>query len=125
MRHNAPAAFSAFRTQINNPVRLLDDVEMVLDDQHGVSQIHKPLQHVEQFSHVVKMQSRRRLIENVERPARLPLGKLARQLDALRFPAGKRRGGLPQRHVPEPHVHQRRKLLLNLRNVFEQFQRIG
>src|SRR5215475_18633 len=43
LRHDAPAAFAAFRAQINNPVRLLDDVEMMLDNQHGVSQIHESL----------------------------------------------------------------------------------
>ncbi len=53
----------------------------------------------------------------------LALGKLARQLDALRFAARQGRRGLPQRHVTQADFHQRRQLLLNLRNILEQLQR--
>src|SRR5215469_16519937 len=98
---------------------------MVLDDQHGVAEIDEAVQHVKQLAHVIEMQSRRGLIQNVQRAAGLAFGKLSRQLDALRFAAGKRRRGLPQRYVAESYVHERRKPLLNLGNVFQEFQRLG
>ena len=98
---------------------------MVLDDQHGVAKIDQAVQHVKQLAHVVEMQSRRWLIQDVQRAAGLAFGKFARQFDALGFAAGKRRRGLPQRYVAESHVHQRRKLLLNLGNVFQEFKRLG
>src|SRR5438034_6763836 len=98
---------------------------MVLDDQHGVTKIDQAVQHVKQLAHVVEMQSRRWLIQDVQRAAGLAFGKFARQFDALGFAAGKRRRGLPQRYVAESHVHQRRKLLLNLGNVFQEFKRLG
>src|SRR6266446_6367554 len=51
---DAPAAFTAFGAEINNPVSLFDHVEMVLNDEHGVAEIDEALQDVEKFSHVVE-----------------------------------------------------------------------
>src|SRR5216684_139525 len=55
---DAPAAFTAFGAEVDDPVSLFDDVEMVLDDQHGVAEIDEALQDVEKFSHVVEMEAR-------------------------------------------------------------------
>src|SRR5205807_426284 len=63
---DAASAFTAFGAEINNPVGLLDDVEVMLDDEHRVPEVNEPLQNVEKFSHVVKMQTRSGLVENVE-----------------------------------------------------------
>src|SRR5271156_3471013 len=38
LRDNTPAFFAAFGPEVNNPVGLLDDIEMVLDDQDGISE---------------------------------------------------------------------------------------
>src|SRR6266852_8760217 len=119
LRHDAAAALPAFGAKVNNPVCLFDDVEMVLNDKHRVAKVHEALQNVEQLAHVVKMQASRRLIEDVERAPGLAFRKLAREFNALRFAARKRRGGLAQRDVAEADIHERGKLLLNLRNVFE------
>ena len=56
--------------------------------------------------HVLEVQARGGLVQNVERPAGLALAQLARQLDALRFAARKRRGGLAQMNVAQTHVVQ-------------------
>ena len=76
LRHNSAATLPAFRTEIDDPVRLFDHVQVVFDDQHGVTKLHQTLQHVEQFPHIIKVQSGGRLVENVERPARLALAKV-------------------------------------------------
>ena len=34
---DAAAAFAAFGTEVDDPVGLFDDVEMMLDDEHGVA----------------------------------------------------------------------------------------
>src|SRR5437867_748107 len=34
LRHDSAACISTFRAEINNPIRLLDYVQVVLDDQH-------------------------------------------------------------------------------------------
>ena len=55
LRDYTSTTFAAFRAQIYNPVGLFDDVEVMLDDQHGVAETHEPLQYRQEFSHVVKM----------------------------------------------------------------------
>src|SRR5258708_151875 len=94
---DAAAAFAAFGAEVDDPVGLLDDVEVVLDDEHGVAEIDEALQDVEEFSNVVEMQAGGGLVENVKRAAGLAFGKLASEFDALRFAAGKRGGGWARR----------------------------
>src|SRR5207245_1233686 len=83
------------------------------------------LQNVEKFSHVVEVQAGGGLVEDVERAAGLALGELASQLDALGLAAGKGGGGLAEGDVTEADFDKRRKSLLNLRNVFEEVERVG
>src|SRR5437879_10746457 len=46
---DAAAAFAAFGAEVNDPIGLLDDVEVVLDDEHGVAEIDEALQDVEEL----------------------------------------------------------------------------
>ena len=70
------------------------------------------------------MQAGGGLVQDVEGAARLAAAQFAAQLDALRLAAGKRGGGLAQMDVSQAHVHQRLQLHANLRNVFQQRQRL-
>src|SRR5258706_9990931 len=98
---NAPAAFAAFGAKVNNPVGLFDDVKVMLDDEHGISEIDEALQNVKQFAHVIEVQACRGLVKNVKRAASLTLGKFTSQFDALRFTAGKSGCGLTESDVPQ------------------------
>jgi hypothetical protein len=69
--HNSPARFTALWAQVDDPVSLLDDVQVMLDDQDGIAKRHQALQHVEQLPHVIEMQASRGFIENIERASRL------------------------------------------------------
>jgi len=119
LRDDAAAAFAAFRAEVDDPVGLLDDVEIVLDDQDGVAERDEALENIEEFADVVEVKAGGGLIENVKRAAGLALGKFARELDALRFAAGKRGGGLAELDIAETDFNERGKFLLNLGNVFE------
>lgn len=46
----------ALRTEVDNPVRRLDDLEIVFDDQDGVAGIGQPVQHIEELADVVEVQ---------------------------------------------------------------------
>ena len=72
-----------------------DDVEVVLDDEHGVARVGELLQHVDQLVDVRHVQSRGRLVEDIDRAAGGALAKLRRQLHALRLAAGERRALWP------------------------------
>ena len=50
------AAIAAFRTQVNQPVRNFDDVEIVFDDQDRVAGIDKSLKHFNLLVNVRGMQ---------------------------------------------------------------------
>ena len=66
---DAAAVFAAFRAKVDDVVGGFDDVEVVFDDQHRVSQRNQALQHVEQFVNVGEMQSRCRFVKDVDGPA--------------------------------------------------------
>ena len=118
-RDHHSSALAALRTQVDDPVRGLDHVELMFDHHHSVAQIHKAVQHVEQLTHVLEMQTGGRLIQNVQRFPGLPPAQLARELDALGFAAGKRGRRLPQVQISEADFDQRLQLGFDLRNIFE------
>ncbi len=62
-RDDMAAFVSGTRTQIDQPIGGLDDVEIVFDDNYRMTSIHEPLKHVQQDPHIVEVQSRRGLIK--------------------------------------------------------------
>ena len=118
------AAVAALGAEVDDPVGGLDDVEVVLDDEHGVAGIDQALQHDQQLAHVVEVQAGGRLVEDVEgAPGAAPL-QLARELDALRLAAGQRRRRLAEMHVAQPDVVERLELAPDRRDVLEEVQRL-
>src|SRR5262249_55960029 len=81
---DAAAGASALGTEVDDVVGAFDDIEVVLDDDDRVAHGHEPIENAEQLFDVVEVQARRRLVEDVERAARLALAELAAQLDSLR-----------------------------------------
>src|SRR5438445_6395272 len=63
------ARLAALRPEVDDPVGLLDHVEVVLDHEHRVPGVDEPLQHLEQLLDVGEVQTRGRLVEDVERLA--------------------------------------------------------
>ena len=73
-RNDLSAAYPAFRPEIDNPVGRLNDLEVVLDDDDGISLIPELVKHLKELSDVVEMQAGRRLVEYIERRARTAFG---------------------------------------------------
>ena len=65
--HDAAAVRATFGTQIDYVVSALDHIQVVFDDDDSVADAYQTLQHVEQLVHIRKMQTRRRLVEDVNR----------------------------------------------------------
>jgi len=105
----ATAAGAAFGSQIDHPIGGLDDLQVVLDDDHGVAQLHQSVQEAQQFADVIEMETRRRLVQQIESASRRALAKLASQLDTLRLTSRQGGGGLPQVDIPQPHLIERRE----------------
>ena len=72
-------------------VRGLDDIQVVLDDQHGAAAVAQPLQNLQQALDVVRVQAGCGLVQHIEGFAGIAAGELRGQLDALRLAAGKLR----------------------------------
>jgi hypothetical protein len=63
----AAAAIAAFRTQIDDPIRLGHDIQIVLDDDDRVAGIDETMQNLQQLLDVGHVQTHRRLIEHIQR----------------------------------------------------------
>ena len=85
---DAAARAPSLGSEVDDPIRRLHDVELMLDNQHGVALIHELVQDAEQQAYVLEVKTGSGFVQNVERPACAPLGELRRQLDALGLAAG-------------------------------------
>jgi recombinational DNA repair ATPase RecF len=118
------AAIAAFGADIDDPVGGLDDVEIVLDHHHRVALVDQLVQHFQELAHILEMQARGRLVEDVERAAGGALRQLLRQLHPLRLAARERRRLLAHLDVAEAHAHQRVHLLADRRHRLEEVLRV-
>src|SRR5512133_2016381 len=66
-RDDLTAGLAAFGTEVDDPVGLLDHIQIVLDHEHGVPGVDQSLQDVEQLLDVREVEPGRRLVEDVER----------------------------------------------------------
>ena len=88
------AAVASLGAEVDDVVGSLDDVEIMLNDKHGVATVHQRLQHFDQSVDVSGVKSRCRLVQHEYRFAGRTFGKLGSQLNALRLTAGKCGGRL-------------------------------
>ena len=52
---NLAAAFAALGADIDDPVRGLDHVQIVLDHHDGIALIDQAVQHLQQLAHILEM----------------------------------------------------------------------
>src|ERR1700682_2240937 len=110
--------------QVDDVIRGLEDVEVVLDDDHRVAGIDEPVQDVEQPLDVGEVQTGGRLVEDVESLPRITPAELFRQLDPLRLTTGELGRRLSQADVAEAHLAQRLQLALDLGDAVEELGRL-
>ncbi len=65
-RDNFAAARPAFRTQIDDPIRRADDIEIVFDDQQAAAVFDDAFEGCQELGDVVEMQTRGGLVADVE-----------------------------------------------------------
>src|SRR4051794_5939278 len=118
------ATSTALGSEIHDPIRRLDHVEIVLDHQYRVPAIDEPVQHVQEQTDVLEMQTSRGLVEDVQSPPRIALRELGRELYPLRLTARKRRGALTEVDITKADVVDRFQLLPDAGLILEEMQRI-
>jgi len=85
--HDSATHVAAIRPHVDDPIRTLDHIQIVLDHQDRIPHVRQPIQHIQQIMNVRKVQPSGRLIQNVKR---MPGGRLAQfrsQLHPLRLAA--------------------------------------
>ncbi len=110
------ALVATVRSQIDDPVRRADHVEVVFDHEQRMARRQQFAERPEKLRDVVEMQPRRRLIKQEQlavmrgaRGHRSGFGQVTGQLQTLRLASGKSRYGLSQLDVFEPDVCERRQ----------------
>src|SRR3954452_21450986 len=100
--HNDTSALvAALRAEVDDPVGGLDDVQVVLDHEDGVPTVDEAMQDLEELLDVGEVESGRRLVEDIQRPARRAPRQLGRELDPLGLAPRQRRRGLTEMDVAE------------------------
>ena len=64
--HDVTPQVAGARTQVDNLVGVFHDVQMVLNDNHGVTGIHQPLQDIQKHSDIMERKSGGRFVEDVQ-----------------------------------------------------------
>jgi hypothetical protein len=82
---NLAAALAAFGAEVDDPVGITDDVEVVLDDDNGVAKVAEAVQDFEKLANVVEVEAGGGLVEEIEGAAGLTLGEFTGELHALGF----------------------------------------
>ena len=118
---HAPAIASLW-PQIDDPIRCLDDIEVVLDDDGRVAGLHQPMENIKELVNIRGMEPGGRFIEDIERFPCRASGEFFGQLDALRLSPRELGGRLAERDVGQSHVMQRLKSAFDARDVLEEGQ---
>ncbi len=99
-RQNLAAKLARAGTEVEQVVCRAQDVGIVLDDQDGVAQVAQLVEDADETGGVARMQADGGLVQHIER-AHQPRAQRGRELDALRFPAGKSGGEAVEGEVIE------------------------
>lgn len=94
---------AAARAQVEDPVGVADEVEVVLDDDEGGAAVEERLEDVEQGADVEGVEADRGLVED-EEGIGLGAAHFLGELQALGFAAGEVGGGFPKGEVAQAEV---------------------
>src|SRR5690625_4046711 len=123
-RDDPATSRTATRPHVDDVVGIRDEVEIVLDDDHGGATVRQALQHGQQGAHVQRVQSDTRLVED-EDGVGLVAVQLGGKLEPLCLAAGQGRGVLAEREITQAQVRQRLQPPPLLGDVADGVQRLG
>ena len=83
--HDGTAAAAALRAEVNDIIRALDDIEVMLDHDDRVACIDQLIQHLDKAVNIRHMQTRGGLVQNIDGLAGITAGQLIGKLYTLGF----------------------------------------
>jgi hypothetical protein len=69
LRHDAATALATLGAEVEHPIGGLDDLQIMLDHQHGIALVDQGMEHFEQLADVFEMQPGGRFVQYIERLA--------------------------------------------------------
>ena len=117
---NLSAVTPTLRTDVDDVVGKLDDIEVVLDDDDGIAAIDEFLQHIHQDADVLEMQTRGGLVEDIERLSRIALGEFGGEFYTLALTAREGGGGLSEFDIAKSHILNGLDLTEDVGHVLEE-----
>src|SRR5690606_17123326 len=121
--YNLSPGSTTLRTEVDDVVRALDDVHIMLDHQYGVALINELLQHVQQMCDILEVQPGSGFIKDVKRFTCVAFGKFGSQLHPLRLATRQRCSVLAKGNITQPYITKGLNLSQDLRLVFEECHR--
>ena len=82
--HDRAAFAAAFGTHVNDPIGVLDDVQIVLDDNDRVARVHEAVDDLHEVTDIGHVQARGRFVHDVDTALFV---QFAGEFDALTFTA--------------------------------------
>src|ERR1700757_5221218 len=117
--NDRPTINTALWPQVDDPIRRLNHLEVMLNDDQSVSLVPKLYEDVEQLADICKMKPGSRFIQDIHRASRRLLCELGRQFHPLCFASGNLSAGLSQRQVAQAYIHQWFQPVVDRRHVAE------
>src|SRR5688572_13411401 len=114
LHHDFSTCVAAFGSEVHDPVRSLDDVEVVFDDDESVAGGAQLEEHLQELGDVEKVESCRGLIENVKRVSGRAAAQFGCKFEPLGFTAAERGGGLSEPEIPEPDFRECEERIVQL-----------
>ena len=102
--YDGSSAVASLGSEVDYMVGGFNKVEIMLDYNNGIAAVGYSLQNSDKLRHVLGMESRRRLIKDINGLTRGSLRKLGRQLHSLCLTARKGRGGLTDLNIAKTYV---------------------
>src|SRR5207247_9572719 len=91
-------------TEIDNPVRCLNDVKMMLDNDNRFSKVCQPAENVQKLLNIIEMQTSGWFVENIKSFSRGATAQFFCQFNPLSFTAGQCGCRLAKPDVTQSHV---------------------
>ncbi len=83
LAYDLSAPIAALGTHVDDIVRHLDDVKVMLDDENGVTLVDEFVQHIHQHLDVLKVQARGGLVKHIKGLARVAHSEIDVQIDEI------------------------------------------
>src|ERR1700676_4243905 len=136
LRNNNAAAVAAFGAQVDDPIRLGHDVEIVLDDDDRIAGIDQTVQDAQELFDIGHVQADRRFVKHIQgvlpfaarrvEPQRIGpnLREFSDELDSLALAAREGRAGLTEGEVAKADVREQAQGMAYAALGREEFERI-